>query len=231
MLLSPLSSIYLSNPSTISIETPGFIKFAVPTATALAPASKNSTASFTVKIPPIPMIGIFTALYTCQTILTATGLMAGPDKPPVTLASRGFHVSVSIDMPSNVFITDRPSAPSSSHTLAKEAISVTFGDSFIRTGNVVAFLTICTTLRVDSMSVPKAIPPSLTFGQDILTSSPSTPSTPSNRLATSPYSSTVEPNIFTNTLVLNFLRKGSLSLIKASTPILGRPMAFNIPEG
>ena len=38
----------------------GFLKLAVPTATAVAPAMINSIASSAESIPPIPMIGIFT---------------------------------------------------------------------------------------------------------------------------------------------------------------------------
>ena len=42
----------------------GFIKFIAPTATPVAPAIINSKASSALEIPPIPMIGIFTALAT-----------------------------------------------------------------------------------------------------------------------------------------------------------------------
>src|SRR4030067_3698636 len=120
----------------------------------------------------MPIIGIVTALYTCQTILTATGLIAGPDNPPVILWSFGLHVSVSITIPSSVFINEIASAPSSSHTLANEAISVTLGDNLIIKGREVDFLILRTTFLVASMSVPNAILPSLIFGQDILASNP-----------------------------------------------------------
>ena len=46
---------------TMSRVADGLWKFAVPTATALAPASKNSMASSAVKIPPIPITGTLTA--------------------------------------------------------------------------------------------------------------------------------------------------------------------------
>lgn len=42
----------------------GFVKFAVPIDTAVAPARINSMASSAVQIPPIPIIGILTALAT-----------------------------------------------------------------------------------------------------------------------------------------------------------------------
>ena len=37
----------------------------------------------------MPMMGSFTASYTCHTIRTATGNTAGPDRPPVRLAMSG----------------------------------------------------------------------------------------------------------------------------------------------
>ena len=44
-------------PSPTSTRTVGSKKLAVPTCTAHAPASMNSTASAAVTMPPIPMIG------------------------------------------------------------------------------------------------------------------------------------------------------------------------------
>ena len=43
------------NPFTISIAAVGLIKFAVPIATAVAPAIINSIASLAVLIPPVPV--------------------------------------------------------------------------------------------------------------------------------------------------------------------------------
>jgi len=56
---------------------------AVPTCTAFAPAMRNSRASPASIIPPIPMTGMETAFTVFQTMRTATGLTAGPDRPPV----------------------------------------------------------------------------------------------------------------------------------------------------
>ncbi len=57
-------------------------------ATAVAPASMNSTTSSTVRTPPMPMIGTSgSAWCTWWIARTATGLIAGPDRPPVTAAS------------------------------------------------------------------------------------------------------------------------------------------------
>ena len=71
---------------------------------------------------------------TCQTHRTATGRIAGPDRPPVTPASTGRIVSVSIAMPSSVLIIDRPSAPADTHARAIATMSVTSGDSLAKTG-------------------------------------------------------------------------------------------------
>jgi hypothetical protein len=60
-------------------------------------------------------------------------------------------------------------------------------------------------------SVPKHIPPSFMFGQEILASSPAIPSTSLSFLASSVYSATDEPKKFTITGVLNLLRKDIFS--------------------
>ena len=60
----------------------------------------------------------------------ATGLIAGPDNPPVTFAIMGFPVFLSKRIPTNVLIIVIPSAPPSSTDFAIETISVTLGDSF-----------------------------------------------------------------------------------------------------
>ena len=62
----------------------------------VAPAIMNSMASAAFWMPPMPMMGIFTALAASQTSLIAIGLMHGPVKPPVTFASFGLRVSMSI---------------------------------------------------------------------------------------------------------------------------------------
>ena len=106
------------------------MKLCAPTATAVAPASKNSIASSALAIPPIPMIGMFTAFATCHTIRSATGFTAGPERPPVILPSNGFLVLISIAIPVNVLIMEIASAPASSTAFAICTISVTFGESF-----------------------------------------------------------------------------------------------------
>ena len=56
--------IYSSIPRTVSTVAYGLKKFAVPIETAVAPARINSSASSADAIPPIPIIGTFTACAT-----------------------------------------------------------------------------------------------------------------------------------------------------------------------
>src|SRR4051812_27835356 len=86
-------------PSSTRLAAEGSAKLAVPTCTAVAPASKNSSASRVVETPPMAMTGIETAPATSQTMRSAMGRNAGPLKPPVRLASRSLFCSTSIDMP------------------------------------------------------------------------------------------------------------------------------------
>ena len=152
----------------------GLMKFAVPTEMADAPASMNSMASSAVRIPPMPMMGIFTAWAHCQTIRTAMGLMAGPDMPPVLLARAKVLRSISIFIPVSVLISDITSAPPASAALAISAMSVTFGVSFMITGCFAIFFTSRVICSTPEGLVPKEMPPSFTLGQEILISSMST---------------------------------------------------------
>ena len=99
---------------------PGSWNTAVPTCTALAPAATSWSASSALSTPPTPTIGAVgsrpsrIAACTCQMQRTAIGRIAGPDRPPVTPASTGRIVTVSITMPSVVLIIARPSAPAAS---------------------------------------------------------------------------------------------------------------------
>ena len=111
-----------------------------PTATADAPAIINSMASSAVAIPPMPMTGIETACAACQTMRTATGLIAGPDRPPVLLASTNCRLSISIFAPVIVLIREIASAPPASAARAICVISVTLGVSFMITGWAASFL-------------------------------------------------------------------------------------------
>ena len=52
---------------------------------AIAPARINSNALKRLIIPPIPIIGISTILEISKTFANATGFIAGPDSPALTL--------------------------------------------------------------------------------------------------------------------------------------------------
>ncbi len=71
---------------------------------------------------------------------SATGLMAGPDNPPKTLAILGRLVFRFMDSPTSVLISDTASAPLSSHTCAISSMLPVLGESFTITGLVKTFL-------------------------------------------------------------------------------------------
>ena len=148
----------------------GFLKNAVPTWNILAPAIITSNASSNDAMPPQPIIGMDTAFLVCQTMRTAIGNMHGPDNPPTLFLSIGLLVFMSIFMPSNVFINVKASAPPSCAAFAISVIDVTFGDSFTINGFVVFWRTKYTSSSTVLALLPNAIPPFLTFGQDIFNS-------------------------------------------------------------
>jgi hypothetical protein len=65
---------------------------------------------------------------------TATGLIAGPESPPVTPASAGLIDFVSMTNPNNVFITETPVAPACATEEAISTMSVTSGESLANIG-------------------------------------------------------------------------------------------------
>lgn len=81
---------------------------------------------------------------------------------------------ISIFIPVRVLIKERTSAPPASAARAISVMSVTFGLSFIITGCFACFFTSLVIASTAFGSCPKAIPPSLTFGQEILISNIST---------------------------------------------------------
>ena len=123
----------------------------------------------------------------------ATGLIAGPESPPVMLASFGRRVSMSMAMPVMVLIREIESAPSASTLRAISVMSVTLGESLTIKGFSVLSLTALTTSDAESGYAPKAIPPDLTLGHEILTSIPDTSSISSRRAASSAYSAMFFP--------------------------------------
>ena len=141
-------------------------------------------------------MGMETAFEACQTMRRAMGFMAGPDNPPVMLPKMGRRVVMSMAMPVNVLMREMASAPAASTALAMVVMSVTLGDNLTMTGFFVLSLTLRVTAAAASGWVPKTMPPSLTFGQEILTSRPATPST-SRSAAICPYSSTLPAETLT----------------------------------
>src|SRR5690349_13044265 len=97
----------------------------------------NWIASFTLVMPPWPMMGTLCFLatsYTWWTLSSAIGLMAGPDNPPCTLPITGRRDFTSIAMPMMVLITARPSEPASMQRRAFSLMSVWFGDNLVING-------------------------------------------------------------------------------------------------
>ena len=135
-------------------------------------------------MPPQPTTGTSTAPATSYTIYKATGFMAGPDKPPLMLPSRGRRLAMSIVMPFRVLIRDMASAPASATAMATSAILPVFGVNLTNTGREVAALTAAVTLEAGSGSLPNSAPPPLMLGELMFTSIALTPATPSSSLAT-----------------------------------------------
>ena len=122
------------------------------------------------------------------------------------------------------------SAPASSTLRAMSAISVTLGESLTITCLCGArSRTAAVTAAASLGSWPKRTPPSLTLGQETLTSSAATPSSPSRRAASSPNSAGDVAYILTMTGVSRQGSRGSLSRQKASTPSFCRPTALSMP--
>ena len=210
---------------------PGSSKFAVPTCTAAAPAIRNSSASRAEAMPPMPMMGMRTALRHSYTMRTAMGRIAGPLRPPTTLDRSGRRVSTSMAIARKVFTRDTASAPASSAAAAIAATSVTFGVSLGKTGRAVAARTARTTSRTPLRLHPKVWPPSSMLGHEMLISMAATPSASDRIRAISAYSSTVEPQMLTMTTARRRRRAGSFPATKARTPMPCRPMALSMPLG
>ncbi len=73
-----------------------------------------------------------------------------------------------------VLISDMASAPPASTAFAISVISVTFGLNFIMIGCFETFLTAAVISSATAAFCPNAIPPSFTFGHEILISNIST---------------------------------------------------------
>ena len=101
----------------------------MPTCTAAAPTAMNSSASRPFMMPPEPMTGMRTARAASQQRSSASGLIAGPESPPVARPSFERPASRSTAMPTKVLTAVSASAPPCSQASASSAIEVTSGGS------------------------------------------------------------------------------------------------------
>src|SRR5688572_31298564 len=92
---------------------------------------------------------------TWNTIRTASGLIAGPERPPVPKERRGRAVAGSIDIPTNVLTSERTSAPASRAARADSTRSGAFGESFTTRVRRVADRTRATSDAVAAGELPK----------------------------------------------------------------------------
>ena len=152
--------------------------------------------------------------------LTATGLIAGPDKPPVLPPKCGFIESILITIPRTVLISANPSAPASTTPLAMAGRSVTSGESLAMIGSSppIVLRTPSITRRELSGSQANTRPRFSTLGQEILTSTALIPEIERNLRARVAYSSTVSPAIETMTRAFCSSNHGTSLARNASIP-------------
>ena len=161
---------------------------------------------------------MLTAPAVCHTMRSATGFTAGPEKPPTFLASTAFLFFRSMRIPRSVLMRETASAPPASTALAISTISVTFGVSLIITGFFDIFFTSSVTRAAMAGSVPKAMPPPLTLGQEILISNMEISGQSLSIRTASQYSSILCPAIFVMIFVSNRERNGSSASLYAAAP-------------
>src|SRR5450756_1081099 len=209
----------------------GLMKVAVPTCTAVVPAMMNSTASCQVEIPPMPTTGMWTARATSQTMRRAMGLMHGPDSPAVTLSKTGLRAWISTARALNVLTRETASAPACSQAIAIAVMSSALGDSLTMSGLLHTRRTAVTTPAATSLLTPKAMPPSCTLGQLMLSSTMSTPSALDSSRTPSTYSSRSPPATLAMMAVPNVRMRGSSRSRKTGMPGFWSPTEFIMPAG
>jgi len=155
------------------------------------------------------------------------GLMAGPDSPPILLASMGLVVSVSIVIARTVLIAVMAFAPALTADDAISVMSATLGVSLTMMGFVIVLLTVFTTFETRLGFCPISEPVFFTWGQDTFSSTASAPAFV-RICAVWAYSFAVYPNTLAITgafsvVFLSFV----ISLAKCCAPGLGRPIAFS----
>ena len=87
-------------------------------------------------------------------------------------------------MPTNVFTSDRMSAPASWAARADSIRSGALGESLTMSGRAVAARTFATSACVSGGELPKSMPPCRTFGHEMLSSTAAIPSAPSSARTT-----------------------------------------------
>src|SRR5579884_2743300 len=100
----------------------------------------------------------------------ASGLIAGPESPPVTFASTGRRVEVSIRSAVKVLMRETASAPLETAARAVGLASPLFGESLTIKGSVVALQIAAVTSATACGSAPKTTPPARILGHETLTS-------------------------------------------------------------
>ena len=162
--------------------------------------------------------------------------MAGPDSPPVVPARCGRIRSTSMAMPKVVLMSVSAVAPASRQAAAIMTMSVTSGLSLASSGMPSGSCS-----RTRAMTVPEACgsmaktsPRRCTFGQEMLTSTPTTASNAGlacRRLATSANSSVDPPAMDTSARAPTDCSQGRSWLAKASMPGPCRPIELSMPDG
>src|SRR5215212_292534 len=160
-----------------------------------------------------------------------TGRTAGPLRPPVRFARYGRFRSTSISIPSSVFATEMQSAPAASTASAISTMLPTFGESFTISGRLETARQARVTAAAEPASSAKRRPPSRIFGQEMFTSRPAIPDTPSNDPANSSKSATDSPEMLAITGTAQRSQIGALSRMMPRSPTFWSPIAFSIPAG
>src|ERR1039458_5447756 len=100
----------------------------------------------------------------------AMGVLAGPERPPVTLDSSGRRVSALMHMARKVLVRLTASAPAAAEILAIWAMEATLGESLTMSGRPERALARSTRYSSELGSAPKAMPPAWTLGQETFSS-------------------------------------------------------------
>ena len=118
----------------------------------------------------VDITGVTMPITKCNYLVRRVEDLADTVREAFAIARSGRPGPVLIDIPKNVFTSDTASAPSASTARAMSAMSVTFGDNFTISVLSKAPRAALTTCAAPEHDVPKAIPPCLTLGHEMLSS-------------------------------------------------------------